>query len=225
MEPRRLYRSRTNKILGGVCGGMADYFDVDPVIMRVLFVLLTLFGGSGLLLYIASLIIIPQKPLPQSTVPEGNASYRTGNMRMVFGVLLLFLGGLVLLSNLGVFSFTHMFHVGWQFALPVLLILLGMAIIYYKQSDTSPASPVENGDPVQDPQQTAGQSQRKFRRTSSDKKLFGVCGGLAQYFSIDSTIIRILYVVLCLASFGAGVVLYITLALVVPEDHSYKTQQ
>lgn len=224
MEPRRLYRSRTNKILGGVCGGMAEYFDVDPIIMRVLFVLLTFFGGSGLLLYIASLIIIPKKPLLQSAVPEDNANYRTGNVRMVFGVLLVCLGGLVLLSNLGIFSFTHLFHAGWQYALPVLLILLGMAIIYYKQSDTSPVSPVENGDTAQDPQPSPGQTPRTFRRSSSDKKLFGVCGGLAQYFSIDSTIIRILYVVLCLASFGAGIVLYITLALVVPEDHSYKTQ-
>jgi phage shock protein C len=99
-----------------------------------------------------------------------------------------------------------------------------MAIIYYKQSDASPVSPVENGDAAQDPQPSPGQTTRTFRRSSSDKKLFGVCGGLAQYFSIDSTIIRILYVVLCLASFGAGIVLYITLALVVPEDHSYKTQ-
>ena len=223
MEPRRLFRSRTNKILGGVCGGMAEYFDVDPVIMRVLFLLLALFGGSGVLLYIASLIIIPQKPLLQSAVPEDNANYRTGNVRMVFGILLVCLGGLVLLSNLGVFSFIHLFHAGWQYALPVLLILLGMAIIYYKQSDPSPVLPVENADASQDAQ-PAGQASRTFRRSSSDKKLFGVCGGLAQYFSIDSTIIRILYVVLCLASFGAGIVLYITLALVVPEDHSYKTQ-
>ncbi|MCX6137312.1 MAG: PspC domain-containing protein [Ignavibacteriales bacterium] len=225
MEPRRLYRSRTNKILGGVCGGMAEYFDVDPVIMRVLFLLLALFGGSGLFLYIASLVIIPRKPLPQSSVTPEQMEVKSGNVSMVFGILLVCVGGLVLLSNLGVFSFFHMFSVSWHYVLPVLLILLGMAIIYYKQSDTSPVSPLEQDDPAQPGNPSAPPPPRVFRRSSTDKKLFGVCGGMAQYFSIDATIIRILYVVLCLASFGVGIVLYVTLALVVPEDHTYKTQR
>jgi phage shock protein C len=65
MEQRkeRLYRSRKEKIIGGVCGGLAEYFDVDPVIIRVIFVLLGLFKGVGLIVYFIMLIIVPFPPL------------------------------------------------------------------------------------------------------------------------------------------------------------------
>jgi phage shock protein C len=57
-----LYRSQTNRMVAGVCGGLAQYFNVDPTLIRVLFVLLAVLGGSGLLLYIAMWIIVPKQP-------------------------------------------------------------------------------------------------------------------------------------------------------------------
>ncbi len=63
MDPaRKLYRSQTNRMVAGVCGGLAQYFNVDPTLIRVLFVLLAVLGGSGLLLYIAMWIIVPKQP-------------------------------------------------------------------------------------------------------------------------------------------------------------------
>jgi phage shock protein C len=59
---RKLYRSQTNRMVAGVCGGLAQYFNVDPTLIRVLFVLLAVLGGSGLLLYIAMWIIVPKQP-------------------------------------------------------------------------------------------------------------------------------------------------------------------
>ena len=56
---KRLYRSRTDKILGGVCGGIAAYFNIDPVIIRVLWVLFLFMGGAGILAYIVAWLIIP----------------------------------------------------------------------------------------------------------------------------------------------------------------------
>ena len=61
-KPKRLYRSCENRILGGVCGGLAEYFDVDPVIVRLLWVLFSLAFGSGVLAYIIAWIIIPRNP-------------------------------------------------------------------------------------------------------------------------------------------------------------------
>lgn len=61
MESRRLYRSRTDRQLAGVCGGLADYFGIDPTIVRVLFVLLALAGGPGLIFYIILALIIPEQ--------------------------------------------------------------------------------------------------------------------------------------------------------------------
>ncbi|MDE3057541.1 MAG: PspC domain-containing protein [Bacteroidota bacterium] len=244
METKRLYRSRTDKIIAGVCGGMAEYFDVDPVIMRVLFVLLAFFGGSGFILYLASIFIIPKKPLNienslgiesssggEDDPAPGRQNGSSGNARTVFGIVMIIFGALILLGNLGVLSFFHFWHLS-AFVFPILLILIGMAIIYYKQAETQPQSGLgqENssaGATVggETPSGQEPPRRRMFRRSSNDKKLFGVCGGLANYFSLDPTVVRILYVILCLASFGAGIVLYLTLALVAPDDRYVPKQQ
>ena len=219
MEPKRLYKSQTNKIIAGVCGGLAEYFDVDSVIMRVLFVLLAFFGGSGFILYIACWIIMPKSVLAGEAT-TGAVESKATNARKVFGIILIVGGAILLFSNLGFFSFLHMWDVSWSFVFPILLILLGMAIIYYRQTDRTPASAPSAEATMDAPidQPPPAQPIRTFRRSSTDKKLFGVCGGLAKYFSIDSTLLRLLYIILCLASFGAGVVLYITLVLLVSDD-------
>jgi phage shock protein C len=63
MDPaRKLYRSKTDRKLAGVCGGLARYFNIDATLIRVLFVLLAVLGGSGLVLYVAMWIIVPKEP-------------------------------------------------------------------------------------------------------------------------------------------------------------------
>ncbi|MBP7733648.1 MAG: PspC domain-containing protein [Caldisericia bacterium] len=57
-EAKRLYRPRKNRVLSGVCGGIGDYFGIDPVIVRLVFI----FTGVGLLAYIVMAIIIPIEP-------------------------------------------------------------------------------------------------------------------------------------------------------------------
>ena len=59
---RKLYRSTTNRQLAGVCGGLAEYFNLDATLIRVLFVLLAVLGGSGVVLYVAMWIIVPKQP-------------------------------------------------------------------------------------------------------------------------------------------------------------------
>jgi phage shock protein C len=61
-ENRRLYRSRTNRQVAGVCGGLAQFFNMDATLFRVLFVVLAVLGGSGIVLYVAMWIIVPQEP-------------------------------------------------------------------------------------------------------------------------------------------------------------------
>jgi phage shock protein C len=60
---KRLYRSTDNKMAGGVIGGIAEYFDVDPVLLRLLYAAVTVFTGliQGLVLYVAALFIVPKK--------------------------------------------------------------------------------------------------------------------------------------------------------------------
>jgi phage shock protein PspC (stress-responsive transcriptional regulator) len=59
---KKLYRSRTNRILGGVCGGIGEYFDIDPTIIRLLWILFIFAGGSGIIAYIIALLIVPEQP-------------------------------------------------------------------------------------------------------------------------------------------------------------------
>ncbi len=62
MESKRLYRSRHDRQIAGVCGGLAEYFDVDSTIVRLVFVLVALMGGPGLVLYIILALVIPESP-------------------------------------------------------------------------------------------------------------------------------------------------------------------
>ncbi|NOR46559.1 MAG: PspC domain-containing protein, partial [Methanosarcinaceae archaeon] len=57
---KRLYRSRDNSMIAGVCGGLGEYFDMDPPFIRLLWIVFTLAGGSGILAYIIAWIVIPQ---------------------------------------------------------------------------------------------------------------------------------------------------------------------
>jgi phage shock protein C len=61
---KRLHRSRDEKMVGGVCGGLAEYFGVDPTIVRLLLVIVTLLGGAGVLLYVVLWVIMPLAPTP-----------------------------------------------------------------------------------------------------------------------------------------------------------------
>lgn len=73
-EIKRLYRSRTDRMIFGVCGGLGEYFGIDTTIFRALFVLFALFNGIGILLYLFLAIIIPNKPVVSSSQPEKSAT-------------------------------------------------------------------------------------------------------------------------------------------------------
>jgi phage shock protein C len=62
-EVKKLYRSREDRRVGGVCGGLAEYFALDSTLIRLLFVVFALAGGPGLLVYIIMLFVVPEKPL------------------------------------------------------------------------------------------------------------------------------------------------------------------
>lgn len=68
MEPvltpyKRLYRSRKNRMIAGVCGGIADYFNMDPTWVRLLFLLFFFLGGSALLVYLVMWLVVPVEPV------------------------------------------------------------------------------------------------------------------------------------------------------------------
>src|SRR5512144_387377 len=96
---RRLYKSRQNRVIDGVCGGVAEYFDVDPTIVRILWVLLTLTAGSGFVLYIAGMILMPVRPPQAGEVPAPGRNRM--DAKRLWGTVLVLLGLFVLVWNLG----------------------------------------------------------------------------------------------------------------------------
>lgn len=60
---KKLYKSNQNKMLDGVCGGIAEYFGIDPTVVRLIWALFSLMGGCGVLAYIIAAIIIPRNPV------------------------------------------------------------------------------------------------------------------------------------------------------------------
>lgn len=133
----RLYRSNTDKVIGGVCGGLADYLNIDPVIVRILFVLLAVFGGSGVLAYIILWIVIPAPVLSYGTdQTSGEPLYvkvetdpenpepkrRNNNSSLIAGVLLIAFGLLFLADRL-----IPMYNL-WDFW-PLILVAAGVMLI------------------------------------------------------------------------------------------------
>lgn len=101
---KKLYRSKSDRILAGVCGGLGEYLDIDAVFFRLAFVLLTLAGGLGILIYIIMFVIIPEegeepKPLDSKEYKENRskevkeiAHRHSDRGRFIVGIILVFLG-------------------------------------------------------------------------------------------------------------------------------------
>lgn len=144
---KRITKSKTDKIIDGVCGGIAEYFGVDSVIVRLVFVVLVFFNGLGLLLYIILIIIMPKagqvNQSPKETIQEnvqeigdrvkeageglGQAtSKRTGEKHRVawFGIILILLGIFFLLDNLHLIRWINR-DLLW----PIIIIFVGVWLL------------------------------------------------------------------------------------------------
>jgi phage shock protein C len=135
---RRLYRCRDNRMLAGVAGGVAEYFDLDPSLVRIFFVVSIFFGGIGLLLYIGMAIIVPLEPASAevpgaaettgeaaATPPEAHrhAPRGDGPWTMLLGGALVLFGSLALIDRfLPALDVEH-------FIVPVVMIGLGALLL------------------------------------------------------------------------------------------------
>lgn len=145
---KRLYRSRKDLLLGGVCGGIAEYLGVDPTLVRVVFVVLAVASGIGVLIYFLLWLLIPQEgeapPEPKDAVRAGAEEIadrakefgkevqaavgrRDTGLAIAVAAILIFLGVSLLLRNLGVW---------WAWWLrfdvlgPIVLIAVGLVLLW-----------------------------------------------------------------------------------------------
>ena len=138
---RRLYRCRQDRVLAGVAGGVAEYFELDPSLVRILWFLSIFVGGIGILLYIGMAIIVPLEPLSEEDAAtaaalvatggvEGIDGHRhvttrgTGRVATFFGLGLILLGGLALLDVL-----LPAWNDSWQVLWPAFLVGIGVILV------------------------------------------------------------------------------------------------
>jgi phage shock protein PspC (stress-responsive transcriptional regulator) len=117
--PKRLLRARDDRVLGGVCGGLARYFNVDPLIIRIAAVALVFVGGVSIVAYIAALLLVPEDDGTGQPVPG-----KPGRFATIAGVVVIVLAAAALLDGQWGFGF------GWAFGAlaPTILIVTILAI-------------------------------------------------------------------------------------------------
>ena len=197
---KRIYRSQEDRIIAGVCGGFAKYLGIDPMIVRLVWIFFTIFGGMGILAYIFSIILISEDEYPISKDVSKDNDH--DEKLVLWGVIIIIVGILLFFRHRPMFSMMwHTMSGNWfNILFAVALIGVGIYILLNKR----------NGD------EKIGSSLNLsgLHISETDKKLAGVCGGIAETINIDSTIIRLIWVLGTLISGGIGVILYIICMLI-----------
>jgi phage shock protein PspC (stress-responsive transcriptional regulator) len=214
IQRKKLYRSRADRMIAGVCGGLAEYFNIDSTLVRLLWVLLIIAGGTGILAYIIAIIIIPNNP----GQTEASSTRGKTNAGLLIGIALVLIGIFLLLER---FDFFYFWDVPWGVLWAVLLILIGIAILVNR-----PKTEEQVDTNIQQETSTPGESApvknitaRRLYRSRTDRKISGVCGGIAEYFDIDSSLIRIIWLLVTIGTgFFFGILTYILMIVVIPEE-------
>ena len=144
MENKILKRSRNNRVIAGVCAGMADYFNIDIALMRVLFVVAAMCGSFGFWMYVILWIVVPE----ENTLGQGDntrsyddtiditpnedkdvpAKKRPSNGALIASLILIFIGVIALADNF--------ISITWIWKLwPVILIIIGSVILINTQKN------------------------------------------------------------------------------------------
>jgi phage shock protein C len=119
-SPMRLHRSSSDRMCCGVCGGIAEYLAVDPSLVRLAFVVATLWGGVGLVLYVVLAIVLPV----DEHAPVAASPFSGERSHMLAGLVLVVLGALLLAGNVGLAPWLT-----WSIFWPGVLILIGAALL------------------------------------------------------------------------------------------------
>lgn len=225
MPKKILYRSTSNRMISGICGGLAEYFDVDSSVLRIALVAFTVitlpaFGPFVFLAYLVCVFIIPRNPDPttanaadaatsgesdqadqadqagQAVLQAQGYPSTSRNNSTVWGILFILLALIVL-------SYSYAPDFGrFSFILPLVPVLAIAAAVFILF--------VYRGQIME------FFKHRRLYRLNEGKKIFGVCNGLADAFDLDPTLVRIGFFIAFLFSVGTVTLLYLFMAFVMP---------
>ncbi len=232
MPEKILYRSTSNRMISGICGGLAEYFDVDSSVLRIALVAFTVitlpaFGPFVFLAYLVCVFIIPRNPdpTPANAADAPAASGESGQTGQAVQTGQAAQAGQAVRQAQGYPGTSRNNSTVWG----ILLILLAVVVLTWSYApDFGRFSFILPLVPVLAIAAAIfilftyrGQIMEFFRhrrlyRLSEGKKLFGVCNGLADAFDLDPTLIRIGFFIAFLFSVGTVTLLYLFMAFVMP---------
>lgn len=126
---KKLYRSRDQKMMAGVCGGIAEYFNIDVTLVRLLWAAISIPSfGAGIIIYIIAAIIIPERPFGEQEYVYVNPSgpVDSGKFMSILGVILVIVGVVALMGGMFPAMREVLRHGFW----PTIIIVVGVALIY-----------------------------------------------------------------------------------------------
>ncbi len=211
---RRFYRSTTSRVLAGVCGGLAEYWGVDALLVRVIWSLsILLTAGVTLLVYALLAVVIEEESAEHAASKVVRTSEWWQRIRanrpLLLGVTLVVIGLLLLLNAFGLLPvrLEAVWRTVTAFFWPLLLIGLGVLVLLSLRGrgiDWNRLRQMGARLPV--------------RRSRQNRWIAGVCGGLGEYLGVDPMLVRGGWVVLSVFTLAAaGILLYVLAAVMIPE--------
>lgn len=222
---RKLYRSQSDRVIGGVASGIANYFDIDTIVVRIVFILTAFLGCFGVPAYIIAWVIVPKDNSEKEPSKE-----KSNQSTLIWGAMFVILGFIILGRQFywwdyGDFYYNLHWHpwtffsIDFDFFIPVALILAGIFYIVKTRKNKK--------DSGETPKQNPGENKmgKKLTRSVNDKMVGGVCGGLAKYLNLDPSVVRIGFALLTIGSgFFTGVIVYAAMIFIVPEEDEETTE-
>jgi phage shock protein C len=134
MAQKTLYKSKSNRVISGVCGGIGEYLDVDPTVIRLLWVLATLAWGFGFIAYIICMFIVPEEPAGgKKKTKEVKAKVEIDERqgKLIGGLVMVFIGFMLLANNLGWFAYISSIHpiFAWENVFALVVIVMGAILL------------------------------------------------------------------------------------------------
>lgn len=202
---KRIIRSRKDRIISGVCGGFAEYFSLDPSLIRLAWIFFTIFGGSGIIAYLLAMIVIPDE-YSASQYDRNDVTPQKNDKTILWGALLVFVGLILFFMHNDLLDliWTRFWDSDINMFLAIVILGLGIYLLYTKRAEL--AAMVNEGTGV------------PLHLAKNDSKVAGVCGGIAESIQVDSTLVRFLWVFGTFMSAGIGILLYLVLALILPSE-------
>ena len=235
---RMLYRSATDKIIGGVCGGVAEYLGINPVLVRVIWIVATFATwGGGFLAYLMLALLLPVGDNRVGQVAPPAVQLNQQGITWAAGILV-GLGAFWLLANLGILP--GLWGAFWTIVnvlfWPTLLIGAGYllwrantqrnvdqdiadATAKVKGAMGSMGEKLPSGDQVKDGF-TNLRNSVPVKRSTTNRVFMGVCGGLGERYGIDPNLIRLIWAAFAVGTLGLGAMLYAVVGLFMPDGNA-----